>query len=183
MEGLAQAASQSDEKVEALEGELQAVTAPVADLQYDQHLLRALDLLTRAELHLAQGNAGLARSEVAVARALLSDLQTQLPARYQDAMAAILTRLDLVLGNLPGATDLARGDLDVAWQLLLRGLTGDWRRGGAHPDTHSDAHHHAHAHDDGDRHANGDDDSVEGNMETEAARVGRCASARISRAC
>ena len=44
VEGLAQAASQSDEKVEALEGELQAVTAPVADLQYEQHLLRALDL-------------------------------------------------------------------------------------------------------------------------------------------
>ena len=124
VEGLAQAATQTDEKVEALEGELQAVTATVAGLQYEQHLLRALDLLTRAELHLAQGNAGLARSDVVVARALLSDLQTQLPAHYQDAMAAILTRLDLVLGNLPGATDLARGDLDVALQLLLRGLIG-----------------------------------------------------------
>jgi chaperonin cofactor prefoldin len=124
VEDLAQAASQSDEKLQALEGELQAVTVPVANLLYDQYLLRALDLLTRAELHLAQGNAGLARSEVAAARALLSDLQTQLPAHYQDAMAAILTRLDLVLGNLPGAPDLARGDLDVAWQLLLRGLTG-----------------------------------------------------------
>jgi septation ring formation regulator EzrA len=124
VEGLAQAASQSDERVEALEGELQVVTAHGADLLYDQHLLRALDLLTRAELHLAQGNAGLARLDVATARALLSDLQTQLPARYQDAMAAILTRLDLVLGNLPGAPDLARGDLDATWQLLLRGLAG-----------------------------------------------------------
>jgi chaperonin cofactor prefoldin len=124
VESLLEAARQSDEKVAALQGELQAVSLPVADLQYEQHLLRALDQLTRAELHLAQGNAGLARSDVAVARALLSDLQTQLPVRYQDAMAAILTRLDLVLGNLPGATDLARNDLDVAWQLLLWGMTG-----------------------------------------------------------
>lgn len=124
VEGLAQAARQSDEKVEALEGDLQAVTAPVADLQYEQHLIRALNQLTRAELHLAQGNAGLARSDVAVARALLSDLQTQLPVRHQEAIAAILTRLDLVLGNLPAATGLARSDLDVAWQLLLWGLTG-----------------------------------------------------------
>ena len=114
---------------------------------------------------------------MAVARALLSDLQTQLPARYQDAMAAILTRLDLVLGNLPGATDLARSDLDVAWQLLLRGLTGTGAEAGLTLTPYSDDHHHAHAHDDGDRHANGDDHSVEGNMETEAARVGRCASA------
>jgi hypothetical protein len=93
--GLAQAASQSGEKVRALEGELQAVAAPVADLRYDQYLLRALDLLTRADLYLAQGNAGLAYSDVAAARSLLSGLQTQLA-----------------------------GDLDVAWQLLLRGLTG-----------------------------------------------------------
>jgi chaperonin cofactor prefoldin len=124
VEVLAESGRLSDERGEALEGELQAVTVSVADLQYAQHLLRALNQLTRAELHLAQGNAGLARSEVAVARALLSDLQTRLPARYQDAMAAILTRLDLVLANLPGATDLARSDLDVAWQLLLWGMTG-----------------------------------------------------------
>ncbi len=124
VEGLAQTASESDEEIQALEGELQAFTEPVADLQYEQVLLRALDLLTRAELHLAQGNAGLARLDVAAARALLSELQTRLPAHYQDAMATILTRLDLVLGNLPGAPDLARGDLDVAWQLLLRGLSG-----------------------------------------------------------
>jgi hypothetical protein len=124
VDGLAQAASQSDEKIQALESDLEAVVLPLADLRYDQVLLRALDLLTRAELHLAQGNAGLARSDVEGARSLLSDLQTQLPAHYQDAMAAILARLDLVLGNLPGAPDLARGDLDVAWQLLLRGLAG-----------------------------------------------------------
>jgi hypothetical protein len=124
VEGLTQAAGQSAEKVQVLAGELQAVTTPVADLQYDQYLLRALDLLTRADLYLAQGNAGLAHSEVAAARSLLSGLQTQLPAGYQDALAAILIRLDLVLGNLPGAPGLARGDLDVAWQLLLRGLAG-----------------------------------------------------------
>ncbi len=124
VEGLAQAASQSDEEIQALEVELEAVAVPLADLRYDQFLLRALDLLTYAELHLAQGNAGLARSDVGGARSLLSDLQTQLPAHYQNAMTAILARLDLVLGNLPGAPDLARGDLDVAWQLLLRGLTG-----------------------------------------------------------
>lgn len=124
VEGLIEAARQSDEEIEALEGELQAVIGPVAGLQYDQYLLRVLDLLTRAELYLAQGNAGLARADVLTARFLLSGLQTQLPAHHQDATVAILTRLDLVLGSLPGATDLARGDLDVAWQLLLRGLTG-----------------------------------------------------------
>jgi chaperonin cofactor prefoldin len=124
VEGLSQAATQAGETIEALEVELQEVSAPVADLQYDRYLLRALDLLTLAELHLTQGNAGLARSEVSTARSLLSGLQIQLPAHNQDALVAILGRLDLVLGNLPGATDLARGDLDIAWQLLLRGLTG-----------------------------------------------------------
>jgi prefoldin subunit 5 len=124
VEGLGQAATQAGETLEALEAELQEVAAPVADLQYDRYLLRALDLLTLAEVHLAQGNAGLARSEVSTARSLLSDLQIQLPARHQDALVAILGRLDLALANLPSATDLARGDLDIAWQLLLRGLTG-----------------------------------------------------------
>lgn len=124
VEDLGQAATQAGETLESLEAELQEVAAPVADLQYDRYLLRALDLLTLAEVHLSQGNAGLARSDVSTARSLLSDLQTQLPARHQDALVAILGRLDLVLGNLPGATDLARGDLDIAWQLLLRGLTG-----------------------------------------------------------
>jgi hypothetical protein len=125
LDELDQAVSQTSEGIQTAEAGVQAVDLSVDALERNLQLLKAMDLLTRAHLSLAQNNAGLARSEVEAAREFLSRLQTQLPAYQQDALVTILARLDLVLGNLPGATDLARADLEVAWQLLLQGLTGE----------------------------------------------------------
>lgn len=96
--------------------------APLVIVRIEVQLLKAMELLTRARLQLAQDNPGAAKTEVQEARNLLLNLGTTLPEDQQKALAAIAQRLDLGLANLPDAPRLAADDLEVAWQLLVKGL-------------------------------------------------------------
>ncbi|HOT90135.1 MAG TPA: hypothetical protein PLJ78_02120 [Anaerolineae bacterium] len=96
--------------------------APLLALRTDVQLLRAMELLTRARLQLAQNNPGAAAIEVQEARNVLLALGATIPAHQQDALAAIVKRLDLGLANLPDKPRLATDDFEVAWQLLAQGL-------------------------------------------------------------
>lgn len=87
-------------------------------LQNEVTLTRALDLLARARLYLAQSNFGLAKADVQSARDLLAELQTAAP---NEARAQAFGRLDLALGNLPEFPVVASGDLEIAWQILMTG--------------------------------------------------------------
>jgi chromosome segregation ATPase len=96
--------------------------APLIGVRTDVQLLKAMELLTRARLQLSQDNLGLAATEVQEARTLLLDLSATIPAHQQDALEAIVRRLDLALANLPNAPRRAADDLEIAWQLLREGL-------------------------------------------------------------
>lgn len=96
--------------------------APLVTVRTEVQLLKAMELLTRARLQLAQDNPGAAKTEVQEARDLLLNLGATLPEDQQKALAAIVQRLDLGLANLPTAPRLAADDLEIAWQLLRQGL-------------------------------------------------------------
>ena len=90
------------------------------ELKYEVMMTRALDMLGRARLYLAQSNFGLAKVDVQSARDLLFELQTE---TGDDMLLRVIARLDLALGNLPAFPVVASGDLEIAWQILMGGGT------------------------------------------------------------
>ena len=90
------------------------------ELKYEVMMTRALDMLGRARLYLAQSNFGLAKVDVQSARDLLAELQND---READRLAQTISRLDLALRNLPDFPVVAAGDLEIAWQILMGGGT------------------------------------------------------------
>lgn len=105
-----------DEIQTKIESEIQASqNDTLLQLEYEVKYTRALDMMGRARLYLAQSNFGLAREDVKSARDLLSELNNEKEEQVRDQAIA---RLDLVLGNLPAFPVVASGDLEIAWQIL-----------------------------------------------------------------
>jgi len=96
--------------------------APLIGVRTDVQLLKAMELLTRARLELAQDNLGAAATEAQEARGVLLALSATVRVEQQSALEAIVQRLDLGLANLPNAPRLAADDFEIAWQLLKQGL-------------------------------------------------------------
>jgi len=111
------------EKLEAMQTTLETQIKENNDktllaLKHEVMLTRALDMLARARLYLAQSNFGLAKEDVQAARDLLAELQTD---SKDEVLAQVTTRLDMALGNLPAFPVVASGDLEIAWQILITG--------------------------------------------------------------
>lgn len=135
--------AESNRRVEEIEVAIAAHTATLAKLEEMQAALekqmkdgderlsfelkqeitttRALELLSRARLYLAQSNFGLARADVQSARDLLAGIQRDAPKYKPALMKQIVSRLDLALGNLPDFPVVAANDVEIAWQLLMSG--------------------------------------------------------------
>lgn len=112
------------EKLEEIQAALESALGQKNDeflleLKHEVMTTRALDMLGRARLYLAQSNFGLAKEDVQAARDLLAVLQTE---TNDDFLAQVVDRLDLALGNLPAFPVVASGDLEIAWQLLMTGM-------------------------------------------------------------
>lgn len=88
------------------------------ELKHEVMTTRALDMLARARLYLAQSNFGLAKVDLQSARDLLFELQGE---TGEAAISLAIARLDLALGNLPDFPVVASGDLEIAWQILITG--------------------------------------------------------------
>lgn len=88
------------------------------ELRHQVMTTRALDMLGRGRLYLAQSNFGLAREDVKSARDLLAALQAE---AKDEARGQAIARLDMALGNLPAFPVVAAGDLEIAWQILMSG--------------------------------------------------------------
>ncbi|MCI0610559.1 MAG: hypothetical protein L0Z71_16050, partial [Anaerolineae bacterium] len=117
------ARTQSLTALEQMQSELQAQSeADSAGFQRQIHLLKAMELLSRARLFMYQSNFGLARQDVQIARDLLAVVQTDAPESLADDLEAVVLRLDMTLSNLPNFPVVASDDLDIAWQILLSGL-------------------------------------------------------------
>lgn len=91
------------------------------ELKQEITTTRALELLSRARLYLAQSNFGLARADVQSARNLLAEIQRDAPKYKPALMRQLVSRLDLALGNLPDFPVVAANDVEIAWQLLMSG--------------------------------------------------------------
>jgi cell division protein FtsL len=108
-----------DEIQATLESEIQtSQDETLLELKNEVMFTRALDMLGRARLYLAQSNFGLARDDVKSARDLLAALQKE---SDDAARGQAIERLDLALGNLPAFPVVAAGDLEIAWQILMSG--------------------------------------------------------------
>ena len=108
-----------DEIQAKLENEIQtSQDKTLLELKHEVMFTRALDMLGRARLYLAQSNFGLAREDVKTARDLLAELQAE---SEDEARGQAIARLDLALGNLPAFPVVAAGDLEIAWQILMSG--------------------------------------------------------------
>jgi hypothetical protein len=108
-----------DEIQSTLENEIQtSQDKTLLELKHEVMFTRALDMLGRARLYLAQSNFGLAREDVKSAR----DLLIALHAETKDKVLELaIARLDLALENLPAFPVVAAGDLEIAWQILMSG--------------------------------------------------------------
>lgn len=111
-------------RVAALQGTLAAGDSPLAVLQREVRLLKAMQFLNRSRLYLAQNNYGLARQEVENARQVLLELAQDAPEYQQAALAGWLSRLDMALNNLPSLPVIAADDLEIAWWMMAAGLPG-----------------------------------------------------------
>lgn len=105
-----------------LEDTLGEAGTPLEQVRRELQLVKAMELLTRSRLFIAQGNPGLAQEEVTRAYELLSGLHSDTPPAERGQLVAVLGRLQLALVSLPDAPALAIGDLDAAWRILLEGL-------------------------------------------------------------
>jgi hypothetical protein len=117
------ARTESLETLERMLSDLQVQNeATSADLEREIHLLKAMELLSRARLFMYESNFGLARQDVQIARDLIAKVQPiALPTQTAE-LNAVLLRLDMALSNLPDFPVAASDDLDIAWQILLTGL-------------------------------------------------------------
>lgn len=101
---------------------MQSENLPVAVLRRELQLVKAMESLTRARISLIANNAGSAQSDIQAAHDQLTALVGLIPDYQTSALQAIINRLDLALGNLPDSPVLASDDLEIAWQLLQKGL-------------------------------------------------------------
>lgn len=92
------------------------------ELKHEIMTTRALDMLGRARVYLAQSNFGLAKEDVQAARDLLVELRDE---TGDELLSQVIDRLDLALGNLPAFPVVAAGDLEIAWQVLITGTAAN----------------------------------------------------------
>jgi len=115
--------SKSLAALETMQSQLQAQDEAVSvELQRQIDLVKSRELLSRARLYMYQSNFGLAEQDVKLAYNLLVDVQPNVGEPLADDLDAVISRLDLVLANLPSFPVAASDDLDIAWQILVTGL-------------------------------------------------------------
>jgi chromosome segregation ATPase len=110
---LQSSADSAEARLTALEGSLSQSAEPVDALRERVQLLRAMELVLRARLSLADNNPGLAGEDLRRARGILSGASA--PAGW----AAIVNRLDMALANLSASPLVAVQDVEAAWYLML----------------------------------------------------------------
>jgi len=105
-----------------LDQSLRAPGGKVDLLRREVEILKVMNLLTRAEVNLAQNNFGMARDDVLAARDILLVLRDTLSGDDRDIATGWISRLDLALANLPAFPVIAANDLEAAYQMLALGV-------------------------------------------------------------
>lgn len=103
----------TEARLTVVEGSLTQSAEPVDALRERVQLLRAMELVLRARLSLADNNPGLAGEDLRRARGILGGASA--PAGWAD----IVNRLDMALANLSATPLVAVQDVEAAWYLML----------------------------------------------------------------
>jgi predicted RNase H-like nuclease (RuvC/YqgF family) len=126
MEELTLALGSVSTLVEQLEIDIEAGELTAQQVQRTAVYLRAMSMLTRAQLELDRDNLGFAAEQVVAARETLGELinvDPEVEASVDDALlATILERLDLVLLDLPTRPKVAADELEAVWKLFMEAL-------------------------------------------------------------
>lgn len=113
--------------VEQFELEIVAGDLTAQRVQRTATYLRAMSLLTRAQLELDRDNYGFAAEQIAAARAVMSGLivvdETSGESVGDEALVGlILERLDAVLLDLPSRPAVAGDGLEAVWKLFMEAV-------------------------------------------------------------
>jgi chromosome segregation ATPase len=113
LEGLASELEAAQARLASVEESVEESRPPVEALNERIQLLRAMELVLRSRLALADNNLGLAGQDLRRARGILAGASAP-----QD-WAPIVDRLDMALANLNSAPLVAVQDVEAAWYLML----------------------------------------------------------------
>ncbi len=113
MDGLNNNMATLQENEAAFASELEA--ADVAGLRRAVLTFRLWELVTRARLRIAEGNYGLAASDVELALLALTDLKANSPEQTAEALEQAEFRLRLAAAGIDEDPEAALSDLDIAW--------------------------------------------------------------------
>jgi len=123
--GLEQAFDRQLGDIHPMQETLTGQDTPVAALYRELQMVKAMELLTRSRMFLLNKDIGLALVDIQAARDLLIELQTGMQPSQAEAIQEIVSRLNLAIANLATVPSLADQDLEVAWQLLMRGIPSE----------------------------------------------------------
>jgi chromosome segregation ATPase len=98
---------------------------PIEALRRELRLVQAMELLTRARMNIAENNIGRATEDITAAQELLTNLESLVPEYQTETVAAINERVGSALEMIPDSPVLAADELEIAWELLRRGLPGE----------------------------------------------------------
>lgn len=104
------------ESVAAFEAELAA--ADPANLRQAVLIFRVWEMVTRAQMRLAEQNLGLAAADVDAALLMLPDLLAGSSEETAVSLQTLELRLQMAADNLPGNAETAVNDLNIVWQEL-----------------------------------------------------------------
>ncbi len=97
----------------------QAENASSRELGDQLRLLRAMQLVLRAEFYMAQNNFGLAKQDTQTALGMLKELSASLPAAQAASVQEAAGYLESALAGLPDRPVVVNAQLETAWQVLL----------------------------------------------------------------
>lgn len=106
------------EEAARLEGEIVDPAGQLADMQQLLILFRSWELVSRARLHLIQGNGGLAIADLSVAVDTLDVLVAGNDSPTADRLLVARQRMLLAIDSLPDDPVTASRDLESAWEAI-----------------------------------------------------------------
>lgn len=107
------------EKVEILETTMSDVDLPTQRISLQLRMIRAMTILCKARLWLAEDNLGLAAEEIETARDLLASMPEVDFTEGEELLEQIVERLNLALADVRTFPVVATDELEVAWKLML----------------------------------------------------------------
>ncbi len=114
-------------QVEQLAADIAAGDLPAQRVQRTAVYLKAMSMLTRAQLELDRNNLGFAAEQVDAARVIMAELtdadSTVIePSGDEALVATIIERLDVVIADLPLRPAVASDELEAIWKLFVEAL-------------------------------------------------------------